>query len=43
MSLIAQKLISASGGVQEETDDDFNLVTGLFHFDGSNGAQNKTF
>ena len=43
MSLIAQKLISASGGVQEETDDDFNLVTGLYHFDGSNGAQNNTF
>jgi hypothetical protein len=42
MSLIAQKLISASGAT-EATDDDFNLVTGLYHFDGSNGAQNKTF
>tara|TARA_R100001129_G_scaffold182023_2_gene162035 strand:+ start:83 stop:2119 length:2037 start_codon:yes stop_codon:yes gene_type:complete len=42
MAFIAKKLISASG-VQEETDDDFNLVTGLYHFDGSNGAQNKTF
>ena len=42
MSLIAQKLISASGAT-EETDDDFNLVTGLYHFDGTNGAQNKTF
>ena len=42
MSLIAQKLISASGAT-EETDADFNLVTGLYHFDGSNGAQNKTF
>ncbi len=42
MSLIAQKLISASGP-KEETDDDFNLVTSLYHFDGSNGAQNKTF
>ena len=42
MSLIAQKLISASGAT-EETDDDFNLVTGLYHFDGSNGAQNNTF
>ena len=41
MSLIAQKLISASGAT-EETDDDFNLVTGLYHFDGSNGAQNNT-
>ena len=42
MSLIAQKLISASGAT-EATDDDFNLVTGLCHFDGSNGAQNNTF
>ncbi len=42
MAFIAQKLISASGAT-EETDDDFNLVTGLYHFDGSNGAQNKTF
>ena len=42
MSLIAQKLISASG-LKEETDPDFNLVTGLYHFDGSNGAQNNTF
>ena len=42
MSLISQKLISASGAT-EETDDEFNLVTGLYHFDGSNGAQNNTF
>ena len=42
MSLIAQKLISASG-VVEEKDRDFNLVTGLYHFDGSNGAKNNTF
>ena len=42
MSLIAQKLISASGAT-EETDDDFNLVTGLYHFDGSNGGQNDTY
>jgi hypothetical protein len=39
MSLIAQKLISASGP-KEATDDDFNLVTQLYHFDGSNGATN---
>ena len=39
MSLIAQKLISASG-LKEETDDDFNLVTFLSHFDGTNGAYN---
>ena len=43
MSLIAQKLISASGGVQEETDADFNLVTSLYHFDGSNGEDNDVF
>lgn len=42
MSLVAQKLISASGP-KEVTDADFNLVTSLYHFDGSNGAQNKTF
>ena len=42
MSLIAQKLISASGP-KEVTDADFNLVTSLYHFDGSNGAQNNTF
>ncbi len=43
MAFLSEKLISASGGVQEETDDDFNLVTGLYHFDGSNAAQNNTF
>ena len=42
MAFLSEKLISASGGA-EETDDDFNLVTGLYHFDGSNGGQNKTF
>jgi len=40
MAFLAQKLISASGAT-EETDDDFNLVTGLYHFDGSNGATNQ--
>ena len=44
MAFLSEKLISASGGVQEEAvDDDFNLVTGLYHFNGSNGAQNNTF
>ena len=43
MSLIAQKLISASGATEEAVDDDFNLVTQLYQFDGSNGAQNNTF
>ena len=42
MSLIAQKLISASGA-KEATDADFNLSHRLYHFDGSNGAQNNTF
>ena len=40
MSLIAQKLISASGATGEAVDDDFNLVTGLYHFNGSNGGEN---
>ena len=37
------KLVLAGSGTTEETDDDFNLVTALYHFDGSNGAQNNTF
>ena len=41
MAFLSEKLISASA--TEETDDDFNLVTGLYKFDGSNGAQNNTF
>ena len=40
MAFLSEKLISASAA--EETDDDFNLVTGLYKFDGSNGAQNNT-
>ena len=43
MAFLAQKLISASGATEDPVDDDFNLVTGLYHFDGSNGAQNNTF
>ena len=42
MSLVAQKIISASGP-KEATDPDFNLVTQLYQFDGSNGAQNNTY
>ncbi len=30
-------------GAEEPTDDDFNLVTGLYHFDGTNGGDNNTF
>ncbi len=41
MSSLARKLISAGFG--EPTDDDFNLVTGLYHFDGTNGGTNATF
>ena len=40
MSLVAQKLISASGGETEPRDPDFNLVTQLYQFDGTNGAYN---
>jgi hypothetical protein len=43
MSFIARKLISASGGETEPTDPDFNLVTQLYQFDGSNGSQNNTY
>ena len=43
MSLIAQKLISASGP-KEETDSDFNLVTALYHFDTTtDNGNNSTF
>ena len=42
MAFLSEKLISASGP-KEETDSDFNLVTALYHFDGSNGAQNDSF
>ena len=43
MAFLSEKLISASGGATEETDPDFNLVTQLYQFDGTNGAQNNTF
>ncbi len=36
------KILMGSGAT-EETDDDFNLVTGLYHFDGTNGGTNATF
>ena len=35
--------ILGASGVEEETDDDFNLVNALYHFDGSNGGTNSTF
>jgi len=34
MAFLSEKLISASGGVQEETEDSFNLVTSVYHFNG---------
>ena len=43
MAFLAQKLISASGGPQEETDDDFNITTSLMHFDGAANGNNNTF
>ncbi len=43
MAFLSEKLISASGGATEETDPDFNLVTQLYQFNGSNGSQNNTF
>ena len=42
MSVAATKILMGSGAT-EETDDDFHLVTQLYQFDGSNGAQNNTF
>ena len=41
MAFLSEKLISASA--TEETDDDFNLVTGLYKFDGSNGGRTIRF
>ncbi len=44
MAFLSEKLISASGGVQEETDPDFNLVTALYHFDTTtDNGNNSTF
>tara|TARA_Y100001973_G_scaffold94120_1_gene145752 strand:+ start:1043 stop:3118 length:2076 start_codon:yes stop_codon:yes gene_type:complete len=43
MSFLSKKLLSvSSAGESETTDPDFSLVTGLYPFDGSNGAQNNT-
>ena len=43
MSLSATKILMGSPTEPEPTDDNFNLVTGLCHFDGSNGGTNATF
>ena len=42
MSVAATKILMGSGDT-EATDDDFSSVTGLYHFDGSNGAQNNSY
>ena len=42
MSSAAKKILMGSGAT-EATDDDFSSVTGLYHFDGSNGAQNNSY
>lgn len=42
MSQSALKLMAAAGATAE-TDDNFKQVTALYHFDGTNGAQNQTF
>ena len=41
MSLIAQKLISASGATEEPTDSDFYTNVFLTHFDGANNGWNE--
>ena len=45
MASVVKKLLPGAAGTAGAGggDDDFNLVTGLYHFDGSNGAQNNTF
>ena len=40
MSSAAKKILMGSGAVAEEKDDDFATVTGLYHFDGTNGGVN---
>ena len=42
MSVATNKILMGSGAT-EATDDDFHLVTQLYQFDGSNGAQNNTY
>ena len=37
------RVLAGGGGSEVARDDDFNLVTGLYHFNGSNGGQNATF
>ena len=37
------RVLAGGGGGATERDDDFNLVTALYHFNGSGGGQNATF
>ncbi len=39
MSILSRKALMAADAA-EETDDDFASVTGLYHFDGTNGGVN---
>ena len=45
VSSVVKKLLPGAAGTAgaDSGDDDFNLVTQLYQFDGSNGAQNNTF
>ena len=45
MVSVVKKLLPGAAGTAGSGggDDDFNLVTSLYHFNGSNGAQNSTF
>ena len=40
---LGKLVLAGSGATEDPVDDDFILVTGLYHFNGSNGAQNNTF
>ena len=37
------RVLAGGGGSEVARDDDFNLVTALYHFNGSGGGQNATF
>ena len=45
MVSVVKKLLPGAAGTAGSGggDDDFNLVTSLYHFNGSNGANNNTF
>jgi hypothetical protein len=39
----AFKILMGSGSAPVTADEDFELVTGLYHFNGTNGGQNSSF